>query len=91
MSGAYRIILQKSFLYLVLVLLLILGSLFALFTFLASTTVGEVLGVFLFLIVGGLLIGGYMVGLMVLALLGITLLAGRTSGRSNQTSSKPAT
>ena len=89
-TPSYRVLAQNGFVYLVLVLLLILGSLFALFTFLATTTMSEALGVILFVVVAGLLIGAYMVGLMVLAFVGMVFLAGRTKG-SNLTASKPPT
>jgi len=90
-TPSYRVLAQNGFVYLVLVLLLILGSLFALFTFLATTTMSEALGVILFVVVAGLLIGAYMVGLMVLAFVGMVFLAGRTDKGSNPTASKPPT
>jgi hypothetical protein len=52
--------------YLLLILVVIAGSLAAIFTFLATAQFGETLGFALFLAVSGLLIAGYMVGLMVL-------------------------
>ena len=88
---SYRILAQKGFVYLVLVLLLVLGSLFTLFTFVATSTVSEALGVILFVVAAGLLIGAYMVGLMVLAFVGMVFLTGRTDKGNNPTASKPPT
>ena len=82
-------VVRKELGYLLLVLLLILGSLFALFTFIATTPVNEAMGISLFVAATILLIGGYMVGLMVLALLGITLLAERSGKITPQNPSKP--
>ena len=59
---------KSDLVYLVIVLAAIAGSLFTVFTFLATTQVGETLALVLFLAVGGLLVMGYMVGLMILGL-----------------------
>jgi hypothetical protein len=64
---------KKEFGYLLLVLAAIAGSLFMIFTFLATAEVSEATGVVLFLVVAGLLMGGYMAGLMVLAWVAFTL------------------
>ena len=90
-AQSYRVLAQKGFVYLVLILLLIVGSLFLLFTFLANVMVTEASGVILFLIVAGLLIGAYLVGLMALAFVGMVFLTGRTDKRSNPTASKAST
>ena len=58
----------KGFAYLLLVLAAVAGSLFTIFSFIATTQVGEELALVLFLAVAGLLIVGYMLGLMALGL-----------------------
>ena len=65
---------NKQLLLLLLVLALIAGSLFTIFTFLATTSVGATLGLVLFLLVTALLIAGYMLGFTVLAFLAILFL-----------------
>ncbi len=59
---------KKDFGYLLLVLAAIAGLLVAIFSFLATAQFGEMLGLVLFLAVGGLLLAGYGVGLMFLGL-----------------------
>jgi hypothetical protein len=58
----------------VLALAAIAGSLFMIFTYLASSTFSELVGPLVFLLVTGLLIAGYMLGFMALAFVGILLL-----------------
>ena len=76
---------KSDLVYLVIVLAAIAGSLFTVFTFLATTQVGETLALVLFLAVGGLLVMGYMVGLMILGLV-IVPLARHVSGSRDQRS-----
>ncbi len=78
---AYGIVFKKQLLVVVLVLAAIAGSLFGIFTFLATMSFGETLGVVLFLMVSALLMAGYMLGFMVLALLTILLLSNYWSRR----------
>ena len=65
---------MKDLAYLVLVLVVIAGSLFAVFTFLATMEFGEILGVGMFLLASLLLMGGYIVALMLLAIIGFAAL-----------------
>lgn len=78
--------LLKEELVCLLLLAVIGGLLFAIFTFLATAVIAEAMAVALFLIVAGLLMGGYVMALMVLALIGRELLAKRSSGTSKQSS-----
>jgi VIT1/CCC1 family predicted Fe2+/Mn2+ transporter len=75
---------KKEFVYLLLVLALVAGALFMIFTFLATVEVSEAMGVVLFLVVAALLIGGYVVGLIVLVLLAFTVPTMRIARRSEQ-------
>jgi len=85
MSHFPKVLPWKDFLFLLVVLLCIGGALLALFTFVATMEVDEIMGVSLFLIAAGLLIGAYMVGLMVLVVVGLTAISGR-SGKLNDQS-----
>jgi len=76
---------KSDLVYLLVMLAAIAASLFTVFTFLATTQVGETLALVLFLTVGSLLVTGYMVGLMILGLL-IVPLARRVSGPRDQRS-----
>jgi len=76
---------KSDLVYLLVMLAAIAASLFTVFTFLATTQVGETLALVLFLAVGSLLVTGYMVGLMILGLL-IVPLARRVSGPRDQRS-----
>ena len=80
----------NDFVYVLFVLAAIAGSLFAIFSFLATAQVGETLALVLFLVVGGLLIAAYMVGLMVLGL-AIVPLAKSVSRLRDQRSIKEST
>ena len=73
---------NKQLLLLLLVLALIAGSLFTIFTFLATTSVGATLGLVLFLLVTALLIAGYMLGFVALAFLAILFLTNYWSRHS---------
>ena len=84
MSHPFRDLRKKEFAYLLLVLAAIAGSLFMIFTFLATVEVSEAIGVVLFLVVAGLLMGGYMVGLMVIAWAAFTLPARRIDKATEQ-------
>ena len=70
----YGSMFKKQLLFLLLVLALIAGSLFTIFTFLATMSFGGTLGLVLFLLVTALLITGYMLGFMALAFLAILFL-----------------
>lgn len=59
---------RKDFLYVLLALAAITGSLVALFSLLATIEVDEMVALVFFLVVGGLLLAGYMVGLLFLGL-----------------------
>jgi VIT1/CCC1 family predicted Fe2+/Mn2+ transporter len=76
---------KNDMVYLVVILAAIAGSLFTVFTFLATMEVGEALAVVLFLAVSGLLVTGYMVGLIILGLV-IVPLARHVSGPRDQRS-----
>jgi hypothetical protein len=73
---------KKQLLFLLLILAAIAGSLFTTFTFLATTSFGETLGLTLFLLVTVLLIVGYMVGFAVFAFLAILFLTNCWSRRA---------
>ena len=75
---------KKEFVYLLLVLAVVAGALFMIFTFLATVEVSEAMGVVLFLVVAALLIGGYVVGLIFLSLLAFTVPTMRIGRRSEQ-------
>jgi hypothetical protein len=75
---------KKEFVYLLVVLAVVAGALFMIFTFLATVEISEATGVVLFLVVAALLIGGYMVGLIVLALLAFTVPTIRIAKRSEK-------
>ena len=77
----------KGFVYLLLVLAVVAGSLFTIFSFLATAQVGEAVALVLFLAVAGLLIVGYMVGLMVLglAMVPAAMLVGKRRDRRSVT------
>jgi len=79
---AYGIMFKKQLLVLLLVLASIAGSLFAIFTFLATMSFGGTLGLVLFLMVTALLIAGYMLGFMLFAFLAILFLSNYWSRRS---------
>ncbi|MFI5450387.1 MAG: hypothetical protein ACHQ03_11560 [Candidatus Bathyarchaeia archaeon] len=79
---AYGIMFKKQLLVVLLVLASIAGSLFAIFTLLATMSFGGTLGLVLFLMVTALLIAGYMLGFMVFAFLAILFLAKYWSRRS---------
>jgi len=89
LMSQFRGLFSREFVYLVVILACIAGSLFLIFSFLATAEFGEALGASLFLVVTGLLIGGYLVGLMVVALLGIALLTKLASDRKQATSVNP--
>ena len=72
----------KQLLFLLLVLALIAGSLFTIFTFLATMSFDGTLGLVLFLLVTALVIAGYVLGFMVLAFLAILFLTNYWSRRS---------
>lgn len=73
--NAYGTVFKKQLLVVLLVLAAIAGSLLVIFTFLATMSFGESLGVVLFLMVTTLLIAGYMLGFIVVAFLAISLLS----------------
>ena len=79
---AYGSMCKRQLLFLLLVLASIAGSLFTIFTFLATTSVSATLGLVLFLLVTALLIAGYMLGFMALAFLAILFLTNYWSRRS---------
>ncbi|MGA2628132.1 MAG: hypothetical protein ABSF63_13855 [Candidatus Bathyarchaeia archaeon] len=79
---AYGSMFEKQLLFLLLFLASIVGSLFAIFTFLATSSFGGTLGLVLFLLVSALLIAGYMLGFMVFAFLAIWFLTNYWSRRS---------
>ena len=68
MSNSGTNVPEKDLVYLLIVLGVIAGSLFAIFSFLATAQFGEILGLVLIFAVAALLVAGYMVGLMVLGL-----------------------
>ena len=72
----------KQLLFLLLVLALIAGSLFTIFTFLATMSFDGTLGLVLFLLVTALVIAGYVLGFIVLAFLAILFLTNYWSRRS---------
>jgi LytS/YehU family sensor histidine kinase len=82
MSRFFKNLQRKEFGYLLLVLVCIAGSLFAIFTFLATTEFDEATGVILFLVTAGLLVAGYWVGLMIVAVVGITAIAKPVGNRT---------
>jgi ABC-type multidrug transport system permease subunit len=88
MTISLRALYKKEFGYLLLVLAAIAGSLFVIFTFLATVEVSEAMGVVLFLVVAGLLMGGYMAGLMILAWVVFTLPARRMGKPTEQQQTK---
>lgn len=59
---------------LVLVLAAVAGSLFMIFTFIATTIVSETTGLMLFVVVTGLLIVGYMLGFVFVAFVTVLIL-----------------
>jgi len=73
---------KKQLLFLLLALASIAGSLFTIFTFLATVSIGETLGLVLFLLVTALLITGYMLGFMAVAFLATLFLTNYWSRRS---------
>ena len=79
---AYGIAFKKQLLVILLVLASIAGSIFAIFTFLATMSFGGTLGLVLFLVVTTLLIAGYMLGFMLLAFLAILFLSNYWPKRS---------
>jgi uncharacterized membrane protein YedE/YeeE len=82
-------IVQREFLYLLLALAFVGASLFAVFTLLASTEVGEPVALLLFLMVVGLMVTGYMGGVLVLAVAAISVLT-RYAGRLGRQEPKPS-
>jgi len=73
--NAYGITFKKQLLVLLLALASIAGSLYAIFTFLATMSFDGTLGLVLFLMVTALLIAGYMLGFMLFAFLAILFLS----------------
>ena len=73
---------KKHLLVVLFVLVAIAGSLFAIFTFLATMSFGGTLGVVLFLSVTTLVIAGYMLGFMALAFLTILVVSNYLRRRS---------
>jgi hypothetical protein len=67
-SSSQNSTLNRDLVYLLLALAAIAGSLFSVFTLLATTQIDEALAVVLFLVAGCLLLAGYMVGLMILGI-----------------------
>ena len=82
MLDVYGGMFTKQLLFLLIVLALIAGSLFTVFTFLATMSFGGALGLVLFLLVTALLIAGYILGFVVLAFLAILFLTNYWSRRS---------
>ncbi len=78
---AYGSLFERQLLFFLLLLASIVGSLFAIFTFLATSGFGATLGLVLFLLVSALLIAGYMLGFMVFAFLVIWFLTNYWSRR----------
>jgi hypothetical protein len=65
---------QKEFIYLLIVLAFVAGSLFVTFIFLATMQASEGVALLLFLAVAGLMIVGYMAGVLVLAIAALAAL-----------------
>ena len=82
MLDAYGSMFTKQLLFLLVILALIAGSLFTIFTFLATMSFGGALGLVLFLLVTALVVAGYVLGFMVLAFLAILVLTNYWSRRS---------
>ena len=83
MSHLLSTLRRKEFVYLLIALACIAGSLFAVFTFLATAEFDEATGVILFLVVAGLLVAGYWVGLIIVAVLGIAAIT-KPVGKSTE-------
>jgi len=80
---------QKGLVCILLVLAVIAGSLFTIFSFVSTAQVDEALDVVLFLTVVGLLVVGYMVGLMFLGLLIVPVAKLVRSWRDQRSVKKP--
>jgi hypothetical protein len=66
LSKAYGGLLQRQFLFLLFAIAAVAGSLFTIFSFLATSTASEAIGMILFVLVTGLLMVGYMLAFMAL-------------------------
>jgi len=74
LSKSHGGLFNHQFLTLLFALAVIAGSLFMIFTLVATSTVSETTGVILFLLTTGLLMAGYMLGFMALAFVAVLLL-----------------
>jgi nitrate reductase gamma subunit len=74
MLDSFGGLLKPPFMLLVASLIVIVGILFLILSFVSTTQIGEAMGIALFLTVAGLVFAGYVVGVMVLAFVAILAL-----------------
>jgi hypothetical protein len=74
MPDSFGGLLGQPFMLLLASLIVIVGALFLILSFVSTTQIGEAMGMALFLTVAGLVFAGYVVGVIVLAFVAILVL-----------------